>query len=112
MFNSLSEDARKSALFRNTVTGIFQSSDHTEVMISETEQSQHYSAVISTIPLPRLSLLHLENCDFSQRCAIRELQYTPAIKIGIKFKTPWWETELPKSIHGGKSHNDLPLRMM
>ncbi|KAF9648704.1 hypothetical protein BDM02DRAFT_3260885 [Thelephora ganbajun] len=50
------------------------------------------------------------NIASGQRSAIRELQYEPAVKVGIKFSCPWWETELPQRIHGGQSYTDLPLR--
>ena len=86
------------------------------ISINGTPSSQSYSAVISTIPLPRLSLMELTgtniHTDYAQWSAIRELQYGPAIKIGIKFDRPWWETELPRPIHGGQSYTDLPLRTM
>ena len=86
------------------------------ISINNVPSSQSYSAIISTIPLPRLSLVDLTganiNGDYAQWSAIRELQYTPATKIGILFTTPWWETELVPPIHGGKSLTDLPIRMM
>jgi len=73
-----------------------------------------YCAVISTVPLPRLSLMDLSgvsiNSNYAQWSAIRELQYGPSIKVGIKFSTPWWETALPQPIHGGQSYTDLPIR--
>jgi len=84
--------------------------------INGTKSSQSYSAIISTVPLPRLGLMDLTgvniNSNYAQWSAIRELQYGPAIKIGLKFSCPWWETELKKPIHGGQSYTDLPLRTM
>jgi len=64
--------------------------------------------------LPRLSLMDLTgvniNSNYGQWSAIRELQYHPAVKVGLKFSSPWWETDLPQPIHGGQSYTDLPLR--
>ena len=86
------------------------------ISINGTPSSQLYSAVISTVPLPRLSLMDLTgvniNDNYAQWSAIRQLQYGPAIKVGIKFKCPWWKTELPRPINGGQSYTDLPLRTM
>jgi monoamine oxidase len=42
-----------------------------------------------------------------QRQAIRELIYTPSIKIGFQFKTAWWEK---LGIIGGQSSTDRPIR--
>ncbi|OCH83659.1 FAD-linked reductase [Obba rivulosa] len=72
-----------------------------------------YSAVISTVPLGRLSLMDLTGCDiigsnYAQWSAIRGLQYGPAIKIGMRFTEAWWYTNL--KIEGGSSYTDLPLR--
>jgi len=84
------------------------------ISINGIPSPQSYSAVISTVPLPRLSVMDLSgvdiNANYAQWSAIRELQYGPSIKVGIKFTTPWWETELPKKIHGGQSFTDRPLR--
>ena len=118
MFKSLSESAQTNTLFQSPVTAI--SEDANKCMSisinGEAPGPQKYSAVISTVPLPRLSLIDLTgvniNDNYVQWSAIRELQYGPAIKIGIKFTIPWWEMELEKPIHGGQSFTDLPLRMM
>jgi len=63
--------------------------------------------------LPRLSLMDLTGANihdnYGQWSAIRELQYGPSIKIGMKFSEAWWET-LERPIHGGQSYTDLPLR--
>jgi monoamine oxidase len=48
--------------------------------------------------------------NYAQWSAIRGLQYGSGLKVAIKFSTPWWETELPKPIHGGQSYTDLPIR--
>ena len=118
MFKSLSESAQASAQFQSPVTAISVDTENNymRISINGTQSPQPYSAVISTVPLPRLSLMDLNgvdiNSNYAQWSAIRELQYGPAIKIGLKFDCPWWETELPQPIHGGQSFTDLPLRTM
>ena len=117
MFASLSEKAQQEALFKSPVTAISHDEEK-EVMrisINGVQSPQEYSAVVSTVPLPRLSLMDLTGANihdkYGQWSAIRELEYAPAVKIGIKFTTPWWE-KLPQPIRGGQSYTDLPLRTM
>ena len=118
MFGSLSKEAQEATQFQSPVTAISQDTKNNSLTISinGTRSPQSYAAIISTVPLPRLSLMDLTgvniNSNYGQWSAIRELQYGPSIKIGIKFKTPWWETELPQPIHGGQSFTDLPVRTM
>ena len=90
-----------------------------KISINDVPSTEVYSAVISTVPLPRLSLMDLTgvkiNSNYAQWSAIRELQYGPSTKIGIKFKSPWWSeksAEFPAPIRGGQSYTDLPLRTM
>lgn len=75
------------------------------------EGEAEYDHVISTIPLPTLRTLDTEEAglNFEQKLAIRTLQYGPATKIGIKFKTAWWLD--PKlQIVGGQSFSDRFVR--
>lgn len=46
---------------------------------------QEYSAVISTVPLPRLSVMDLTGCTltYAQWSAIRQLRYGPSIKVSL-----------------------------
>ena len=118
MFNSLPESAQAASQFEKPVTAISEDSEANcmKISINGVPSSQPYSAVISTIPLPRLSLMNLTGANihnnYAQWSAIRQLRFGPAIKVGIKFSCPWWETKLEKPIHGGQSFTDLPLRMM
>ena len=116
MFKSLSESAQENTLFRSPVTAIAEDNEskHMKIWIDGKLSLQEYSSVISTVPLPRLSLMDLTganiNTNYGQWSAIRELQYGPSIKVGLRFSEPWWETKL--QIHGGQSFTDLPLRTM
>lgn len=118
MFKSLSQSSQDATLFRSPVTAISEDTQTKEMYLSinGTRSPQSYSAVISTVPLPRLSLMDLTgvniNSNYGQWSAIRELQYGPSIKVGIKFNTPWWETQLSEPIHGGQSYTDQPVRTM
>lgn len=114
MFTSLSKKARVEARFESPVTAI--SHDRTKrimrISIKGRQIPQEYAAVISTVPLPRLSFVDLTGVDindnYAQWSAIRELQYGAAVKVGIRFNTPWWETV--QQIHGGQSYTDRPVR--
>ncbi|KFZ00613.1 hypothetical protein V501_10597 [Pseudogymnoascus sp. VKM F-4519 (FW-2642)] len=70
-----------------------------------------YAHVISTIPLGALQIVDITELDlnYGQWHAIRKLNYDPALRIGIKFKTRWWE-KLPAPFKGGQSYSDLPIR--
>ncbi|KAG5634273.1 hypothetical protein H0H81_002578 [Sphagnurus paluster] len=74
-----------------------------------TQTERKYSNVISTMSLACLRMVDLDGLYLTngQRCAIRQLTYTPSIKIGIQFRTPWWER---LGIVGGQSHTDRPVR--
>ena len=56
--------------------------------------STAYGAVIATVPFGRLSLIDMSGAgiydNYAQWSAIRELQYGPAIKVGIQFTANWW----------------------
>ena len=118
MFSALSQAAKDVAIFQSPVTAISEDTQNNwmNISIKGTPSLQQYSAVVSAVPLPCLSLMDLTgvnfNSNYAQWSAIREVQHRPVVKIGIKFSCPWWETELPQPIHGGQSYTDLPLRMM
>lgn len=73
-----------------------------------------YSHVFATTTLSCLSLMDLNKAGLSyiQRQAIRSLAYGPAVKMGIKFKTRWWQDlkEFPQI--GGSSYTDRPVRVV
>ena len=120
MFASLPQEVQDAAFFESPVTAISVDADNQmRISIKGVQSEQKYSAVISTVPLPRLSLMDLTgvniNSNYAQWSAIRELQYGPSTKIGIRFSSPWWSEvsdEFPMPIHGGQSYTDLPIRMM
>lgn len=116
MFASLSKDAQDNAQFGSRVRAISREKGTTKVWINDKEPAREYSAVVSTIPSSCLSFMDLTGVDihddYTQWGAFRGLQYGPAIKIGLEFNEPWWETLPMRSIRSGQSHTDLPLRTM
>lgn len=74
-----------------------------------TRAERKYSNVISTMSFGCLRMVDLDNLYLSngQREAIRLLTYTPSIKIGLQFKSAWWEK---LDIVGGQSSTDRPIR--
>jgi hypothetical protein len=51
--------------------------------------------------------------DYNKTFAIRKRQYDPTGKIGMAFKTRWWEIpqgESTKGFRGGQSYSDLSIR--
>jgi monoamine oxidase len=116
MYNSLK---MTKTLLGYSVKAISETNTGMDVSVSINGQPpvvMSYAAVISTTSLSCLSVMDLTGCNiaggdnYSQWAAIRELQYGPAIKIGLKFTAPWWETLTTGSIVGGQSYTDLPIR--
>lgn len=65
---------------------------------------------IVTIPFSLMRFVDVEpgeSFSHSKWKAIRELHYVPSTKIGIQFRTRFWEQE---GLFGGKAVSDLPLR--
>ena len=56
--------------------------------------------------LRMVDLDHLQ-MTYGQRNAIRQLTHTRSVKIGLQFKTAWWEK---LNIVGGQSSTDRPIR--
>jgi hypothetical protein len=72
-----------------------------------------YSHVVSTIPFGRLRAIDLSQCglDYEQEMALRSLHYGPAVKVGIKFKSRWWQDSDPSKA-GGSSKTDRQSRVV
>ncbi|KAH7349392.1 L-amino acid oxidase [Plectosphaerella cucumerina] len=94
------------------VTAIKKNKDHTLKLSVEGKGEHDYAHVISTVPLGALQIIDLTELDlnYNQKNAIRTLNYDPAAKIGIKFKTRWWEHLSTGPFKGGQSFTDLPIR--
>lgn len=85
------------------------------VSVDGEKDPRRYHHVISTLPLPVLRSLDIEQArlDIHQYNALRQLQYGPSEKIGVKFKTQWWREGGLRTINGealnirgGQSYSD------
>ena len=74
---------------------------------------EYFSHVVSTVSFANLGIINTDKVPmtYKQRQAIRTLMYGPAIKVGIKFKTRWWE-QVGIEQHGGSSYTDRPVRVV
>ncbi|KAF5325025.1 hypothetical protein D9619_010096 [Psilocybe cf. subviscida] len=87
-----------------------------EVTVAGEQEPRIYSQVISTVTLGCLSGIDVEKCglSYSQKLAVRSLQMMASTKIGIKFKTRWWQDPdvmgKDTTIMGGQSSTDIPIR--
>lgn len=111
---------RVTAIFKNPEGAPMESKEESElnpvmgikVLHCPEYDNKKYSHIISTVPFSCLRSMDLANAGLSpkQNEAIRCLEYAPSIKIGIKFKTRWWQQEKYGAIRGGLSKTDLPVR--
>jgi hypothetical protein len=81
------------------------------------EASKTYPVVFCTAPLSTLGMMELSksgiHSNYAQWSGIRELQYGPAIKIGIRFSKNWWAQRF--KIVGGQRYGhaiECPLAMI
>ena len=82
------ESLRTKATFKTKVTALAEAGTKIEVKTEDEEGKasvRSYSAVISTVPLPRLRMMDLTGCTltYGQWSAIRELRYGPSIKVSL-----------------------------
>ena len=80
------------------------------------ENVRYYDAVFNSAPLGAMQRMDLRglNLNWGTKQAIRSLGYGASCKVGIKFKTMWWQDPKLKpalNIKGGVSKTDLPIRM-
>lgn len=81
-----------------------------ENMISKQRTELIGDIVIVSIPFSALQLVKIdpiESFSMQKRRAIRELRYIPATKVGIEFKSRFWEKD---GFFGGHTLTDLPTR--
>ncbi|KAF9875231.1 l-amino acid oxidase [Colletotrichum karsti] len=104
--------AKNKPILNNRVTDIKKNSDGTLKLTVNGTQDTNYAHVISTVPLGALQIINMTELDlsYSQKSAIRTLQYDPSMKIGLKFKSRWWEKLSTGPFQGGQSFTDLPIR--
>ena len=76
-------------------------------------ETKDYDQVICTAALGCIASMELDGLlSYPQQVAVRSLQYDASCKIGVRFKSRWWQTPgfLPNGpIFGGVSKSDTPL---
>lgn len=78
------------------------------------EEDDYFSHVVSTVTFAALRTIDTDGVrmNFNQREAMRTLNYGQSIKVGIKFKTRWWEHLGQVSQVGGASRTDRQSRVV
>lgn len=101
-------------LYDQKLTKIFQSDNQVTIHSKHTVTQQLYETIcdiaILTIPFSILQFVEVvPHSSFSHNKwkAIRELHYSTSTKIGLQFKSKFWEAQ---GIHGGQTSSDLPIR--
>jgi monoamine oxidase len=105
---------KESILFKQKMVKIEQCRNRVITHFVHTETLQPLSiagdAAIITVPFSILPFVQVEprnSFSYYKWKAIRELHYSPSTKIGIEFKSRFWEKE---GLYGGKAVTDLPIR--
>ncbi|GJE93599.1 FAD-dependent oxidoreductase [Phanerochaete sordida] len=86
---------------------------------TEDGKEARYGHIITTTTLPCLRMMSLSEAglDYPQWNALRSLAYAPSTKVGVKFRTAWWQDiEFMQTygrfgeIVGGQSFSDVMSR--
>ena len=80
------------------------------------KEDEYFSTVVSTVTFSVLRTIDTDGVrmNFNQREAMRSLMYGQSIKVGIKFKTRWWEAGIEGTAPqvGGASRTDRQSRVV
>ncbi|KAM0343745.1 hypothetical protein ACHAPU_008171 [Fusarium lateritium] len=76
-------------------------------------KEREYFAIFNSTTLAALQRMELRDAGLSwgTKQAIRALGYGSSSKVGMKFRTAWWQKEPFNIKQGGVSRTDLPLRV-
>ncbi|RGP71959.1 hypothetical protein FSPOR_3074 [Fusarium sporotrichioides] len=76
-------------------------------------KEREYFAIFNSTTLAALQRMELRDAGLSwgTKQAIRALGYGASSKVGMKFRTAWWQKEPFNIKQGGVSRTDLPLRV-
>ncbi|KAM0558066.1 hypothetical protein ACHAPJ_005233 [Fusarium lateritium] len=76
-------------------------------------KDREYFAILNSTTLAALQRMELRNAGLSwgTKQAIRALGYGASAKVGMKFRTAWWQKDPFGIKQGGVSRTDLPLRV-
>ena len=105
---------QKNITFGARVTGIEQT-DNGQVRITASGYNGSVAAtfdrVILAIPPAALRMIiDRPRWGVEKEVAIRSMHFEPLYKMGLRFKTRFWERVTPKTSKGGQSTTDLPIR--
>jgi monoamine oxidase len=105
---------KENILYGQQMTKIVQHNNQVTIHSMQTESLKPIETTcdvcILTIPLSIMQFVEVEPYDsFSHNKwkAIRELHYSSSTKIGLQFKSRFWEEQ---GIQGGQTTSDLPIR--
>ncbi|PEC50947.1 amine oxidase [Bacillus sp. AFS077874] len=105
---------KENTYFHHKMTKLVQNSTSVTIHTTHQQNLEHYTTTgdltIITVPFSALRFVKVEPYDsfsYMKRKAIREINYLSATKIGVEFKSRFWEKE---GQQGGKSITDLPIR--
>ncbi|KAJ3494500.1 hypothetical protein NLG97_g4039 [Lecanicillium saksenae] len=112
LIDGMTKVIRKTVETKKRVTAIRRTGKGSLKVVINGAEERVYDHVINTAPLGAVQVIDMTelNLDYRKKHAIRRLQYDPSVKMGIKFKTRWWEQLDSGSFQGGQSFSDLPLR--
>ncbi|KAF4960491.1 hypothetical protein FSARC_10459 [Fusarium sarcochroum] len=76
-------------------------------------KDREYFAILNSTTLAALQRMELRDAGLSwgTKQAIRALGYGASAKVGMKFRTAWWQKKPFYIAQGGVSRTDLPLRV-
>lgn len=120
--NTMNNSLKTKPLYSHRVTSVSMSNPNDPATTMNITVAGHpefskreYSHVVSTVPFSCLRTIDLTGCvlDYKQRMALRCLNYGAGVKVGIKFKTRWWQHD-PKFTQqvGGVSSTDRQSRVV
>ncbi|HEU5140197.1 MAG TPA: flavin monoamine oxidase family protein [Bacillales bacterium] len=105
---------KENLLLHHEVTKIEQTPDRVILHGKDTRTSQNFDMsgdiMVTTLPYTILPFVEIEprhSFSYHKHNGIRKLHYSPSVKIGLEFRTRFWEEQ---GLHGGKSITDLPVR--
>lgn len=113
LVNGMEALLTKPILYSQRVTAISQTDVSPSITVTTSEgTTRNYDHVINTAPLGAMQAMDMSTLQMSytKESAIRMINYDDSMKIGIKFKSRWWQDSLPVPIFGGQSTSDLPIR--
>ncbi|WJV29504.1 flavin monoamine oxidase family protein [Rossellomorea sp. AcN35-11] len=110
--HSFLPDLQSNILYSHQVHQIHQKDDGVTVITKDRTTDRYHSFdgdyVIVTVPysvLQFIDILPYQSISFKKWKAIKELHYVSSVKIGLEFKTKFWET-----FNNGNIITDFPLR--